>query len=112
MDTLKNYQQLLSKFFKERLDIQNSQASGLKGHLTINESKTDFLLLKMGWVNQLFVHAIVFHVEIKNGKVWIYEDKTDIDVPQILVDSGVNKKDIVLGYLSPKLRSFSEYAVA
>jgi len=43
---------------------------------------------------------------------WIYEDKTDIDVATILVKAGVAKNDIVLGYLSPTLREFSEYAVA
>jgi len=112
MDKLKKYGKILQNFFEERKQIQNRQASGLKGHLFINEQKTDFILIKMGWRQKLFVHAVTFHLEIKNNKIWIYEDKTDIDVAKILVDKGVLKKDIVLGFLSPTLRGFSDYAVA
>ena len=109
MDNIKNYQKILSVFFRERVVIQNDQQSGLKAHLIINESKTDFLLIKTGWANKLFVHTISFHIEIKEGKVWIYENKTDIDLAKILTERGISKEDIVLGYLSPALRQLSEY---
>lgn len=112
MDKLKKYSKTLHNFFEDRKSIQNRQASGLKAHLLINSQKTDFILVKTGWRQKLFVHAIVFHLEIKNNKIWIYEDKTDIDVASILVKEGIAKKDIVLGFLSPTLREFSEYAVA
>ncbi|MFK7981007.1 MAG: element excision factor XisI family protein [Saprospiraceae bacterium] len=111
MDKLKKYSKILQFFFEDRQAIQNRQASGLKAHLLINRQKTDFILLKMGWMQKLFIHAVVFHLEIKNNKIWIYEDKTDIDVANILVEKGIAKKDIVLGFLSPTLREFSEYAV-
>ena len=112
MDRVKKYQQILEHFFKERAAIQDRQTSGLKSHLLVNEQQTDFVLLKMGWKKKLFVHAVVFHIEIKEKKIWIYEDKTDIDVAKVLVEAGILKEDIVLGFLSPTLREFSEYAVA
>ena len=109
MDRINNYQKILNIFFKEREAIQNDQKNGLNAHLTINEAKTDFLLLKTGWANKLFVHTITFHIELKDDKVWIYENKTDIDLAKVLTDKGVAKEDIVLGYLSPALRQLSGY---
>ena len=112
MDKLKKYQDILNSFFQERAAIQNRQPSGLKSHLLINGEKTDFALLKMGWKDKLFIHTIVFHLEIKKEKIWIYSDKMDIEVAEILVAAGVKKEDIVLAFLSPTLRSFSDYVVA
>ena len=111
MDRLKKYQLILEKFFNKRFKIQDRQAQDIRAHLLINEQKTDFILIEMGWLKKLFVHTVVFHIEIKNNKIWIYEDKTDIDVANILVQAGIEKSNIVLGFLSPTLREFSEYAV-
>lgn len=111
MDRIKKYQKILEKFFVEQAAIQDRQNNGLKAHLSINKAKTDFILIKMGWRGKLFVHTVTFHIEIKNGQVWIYENKIDIDLPKILVDAGVAKEDIVLGFLSPTLRAYTEYSV-
>ncbi len=43
------------------------------------------------------------HIEIKEGKAWIYENKTDIDLARILVEMGIAKEDIELDYLPPIL---------
>lgn len=111
MDKIEKYQRLLREFFIEQAAIQDRQNNGLKAHLVVNGSKTDFLLLKMGWRSNMFVHAVTFHIEIKREQVWIYENKVDIDLPGILVKAGVAKKDIVLGFLSPTLRTYTEYGV-
>lgn len=109
MEKLKKYQQILTTFFTERAAIQDAQRNGLKAHLVINNDNTDFVLLKMGWKDKLFVHTVTFHIEIKEGKAWIYENKTDIDLAKILVDMGIAKEDIELGYLPPILRQYAEY---
>ena len=65
----------------------------------------------MGRLNKKYIHYVSFHLEIKKNKVWIHQDNTDIDVAKILVKEGVERNDIVLGFLYPLLREFSEYAV-
>ena len=44
--------------------------------------------------------------ELKVSKI---ENKTDIDLAKILVEMGIAKEDIELGYLPPILRQYSEY---
>lgn len=109
MDTINIYRKILTIFFEERAAIQNEQDNGLQAQLLINEAKTNFLLLKMGWKNKLFVHTVTFHMELKEGKVWIYENKTDVDLTGVLVDRGVDGRDVVLGYLSPALRALQRF---
>ena len=112
MDRIKKYQTILETFFEKRIDIQKRQKNQLRAHLVVNANKTDFVLLTIGWVGKKYIHTVTFHFEIKNEKIWIWEDKTDIDAPAQLVEAGVAKADIVLGFLSPLLREFSDYAVA
>jgi hypothetical protein len=46
-----------------------------------------------------------------NGKIWIQENATDIDLAKALLEWGVEASDIVLGMHSASLRRFSEYAI-
>jgi XisI protein len=38
----------------------------------------------------------IFHFRLKNGKVYVEENNTDSDVVAELVESGINKKDLIL----------------
>lgn len=111
MDRVKKYQTILEAFFDKRVDVQKRQKKQIRAHVIVNASKTDFVLLTIGWIGKKYIHAVTFHFEIKDEKIWIWEDKTDIDAAAQLVEAGVAKEDIVLGFLSPLLREFSEYAV-
>lgn len=53
---------------------------------------------------------ITFHIEIKEEKAWIYENKTNIDLARILEEMGIAKEDIELGYLPLILCQYAECA--
>ncbi|BBC24751.1 fdxN element excision controlling factor protein [Pseudanabaena sp. ABRG5-3] len=38
------------------------------------------------------------HLDIKNGKIWIQINNTELDIGQALVEKGVPKEDIVIGF--------------
>lgn len=48
----------------------------------------------MGWQDDEFIHEWVFHIEIRDNKVWIHEDLTDANIGQILIDAGIEESDI------------------
>jgi len=50
-------------------------------------------------------------VEIKDDKIWIERDGTEIGVASELVAAGVPKQDIVLAFHAPYKRQFTEFAV-
>jgi hypothetical protein len=71
-------------------------------------------LFRIGWWagHKERVTNIVFMARIKNGKVWIEEDNTDLTLADELVKAGVPKGDIVLAFQPPELRHLTEFAVA
>ena len=58
------------------------------------------------------MHYTKLHARLHNGKIWIEADLTYEGLANQLVEAGVPKGDIVLGFNSPDMRSYSEFAVA
>ncbi|MCU0348900.1 MAG: XisI protein, partial [Saprospiraceae bacterium] len=58
------------------------------------------------------VYYIVFQMDIKDGKIWVQQDTTDVPIVQRLLDAGVPKSDIVLGFHAPYKRALAGFATA
>lgn len=74
-----------------------------------------FLLLTIGWNgNDLKkrVHNCVIHIEIIDGQIWVQCDRTEYGVAQELVDRGIPKERIELGFMHPILRRHSGFGTA
>jgi XisI protein len=54
--------------------------------------------MRVGWQEMKRVYHTTMHFDIKDGKIWIQQNMTDVDVGQELVDLGVPKEDIIWGY--------------
>jgi XisI protein len=80
--------------------------------LLIDTQHDHYQLLTVGWEGIKRIYYPVFHIDIKNDKIWIQEDATDFDIVGILEARNVPKSDIVLGFYSPKKRGLTGYAVA
>ncbi|GAP95148.1 fdxN element excision controlling factor protein [Leptolyngbya sp. NIES-2104] len=77
-----------------------------------DEAHNQYQILEIGWDesgNRIFQPII--HLELLEGKIWIQENVTDIDLAKELLEWDVDASDIVLGLHSPSLRRFSEYAI-
>ena len=57
------------------------------------------------------IHFCVFHLDIKNNKVWIQENTTEFDLANELVEMGIPKQDIVIGFNTPKMRGMTDFAI-
>ncbi len=66
----------------------------------------------MGWDGLKRVYNCFIHLDIKNNKIWIQRNTTEIDIGQVLVEMGVSKEDIVLGLHPPYKRPYTGYGVA
>jgi hypothetical protein len=70
-----------------------------------------YQLTHAGWRRQRRIYGCVLHVDVKDGKIWIQYDGTEVGIANKLVDHGIPKDDIVLAFLAPSRRQFSEFAV-
>ncbi|NEQ75945.1 MAG: XisI protein [Okeania sp. SIO2C9] len=54
----------------------------------------------------------IFHnFDIKEEKIWLQYNGTEIYFAEELVKAGVSHQDIVIGFHSPFMRQFTEYAL-
>ncbi len=106
------YQAIIIKLLEEYADSFNQSPKSIEAKLIFDFERHSFQVLNVGWRNGEYYFYVVFHLEIKNNKVWINENRTDLLMAQMLVEQGIPKTDIVLGLQSPETRGISGYAVA
>jgi hypothetical protein len=68
-------------------------------------------LLYVGWRNQRRIYGPVLHLDIMENKIWIQQDGTEVGIANELVELGVPKQDIILGFDPPNMRQLSEFAI-
>ena len=110
MDKLNFYRQCIQEFL-----IQQSQGDLLDGEI---ESETVFdlaqdryLLIDLGWNEYRRIYNCVFHLEIRDSKIWIQRNQTDRHICDVLISMGVAKEDIILGVQHPDLRQYTGLGV-
>jgi hypothetical protein len=111
MDRLEQYRTIIEQVLTQRVnDLKDF--SDLRDKTVFDRRTDSYLLLRQGWDKSRRVHAIIVHLEILNGKIWVQEDWTEHGVAADLEEAGVPKSDIVLGFQPPQVRPYTEYAAA
>lgn len=74
-----------------------------------DEIRDSYLLVDAGWDKTGRVYAALLDLHVKDGKIWIEVDGTERGVAYDLLEAGVAKEDIVLGFLHPNRRKIVEF---
>lgn len=78
-----------------------------------DEERGQYLLYTDGWKGESRDYGCFMHIEVKDdGKIWIRRDGTDLDIGQEILDKGITKKEMVIGFHSPMMRSWTDFAPA
>lgn len=79
----------------------------------VDPERDHYEVVHVGWDNRgRRVHSAVIHLDIIDGKIWIQHDSTDWPVAEALLEAGVPKEDIVLGFHPAEVRPLTGFAVA
>jgi XisI protein len=70
-----------------------------------------YQLLALGWNQQKRIYGTTIHLDIQNEKIWIQQNTTEFDLASDLVEMGVPKQDIVIGFHTPKMRELTGFSV-
>lgn len=112
MADLNQYRQFVQDILTELHGYnQGNPNQGVDSQIILDTDRDHYLLLDVGWQEKKYVYAVFVHLDIKDGKIWIQRNNTDISIAERLREKGVNQADIVLGSRSPFLRQFSGYAI-
>jgi hypothetical protein len=72
----------------------------------IDQPHGHYQLLSVGWRNDKRVHHCLMHFDLKDGKIWIQHNSTEVELDNELVALGISPEDIVLGFI-PAYRRLS-----
>ena len=68
--------------------------------------------MDVGWDHAGRAHDIVFHLRIKDGKVWIEWDGIEYGIAHDLLEAGIPKEDIVMAFYEPTPQPLTELVAA
>ena len=110
MDTLENYRQIIRSVLTPYAQIEYANVK--VRNMTAFDSESDqYIIVSEGWDRRRY-HGCLIHVEIREGKVWVQRDGTEDGVATELVEAGIPKEDIVLGFHEPSVRQHTGFAIA
>lgn len=114
MDKLEKYRQVICDVLTEyaQTPFIAAQSEELEEQLLLDRATDHYAIVNVGWRGSDRIYSPVFHLDLKNGKVWVQEDATDFDIVQELETRGIPKLDIVLGFQAPFKRKHTGFAVA
>jgi len=84
---------------------------GIRKECVFDDVCGHYQLLQIGWKHQRRIHGTLVHVDIRDGKVWVEHDGTNLEIVQDLLDAGIPQECMVLGFHPPELRHLTEFAV-
>lgn len=111
MDTLKRYQEIVSKLIREYASYKPSHGQ-IETEAIIDLERNHYEVMHIGWDGPRRVHGSVVHIDIIDGKIWIQYDGTSRPVAEKLLEAGVPREDIILGFHPAELRQYTDFGVA
>ncbi|MEZ4867412.1 MAG: XisI protein [Caldilineaceae bacterium] len=112
MDTLSQHRMLVKKILSDYAQLANASPDGVETQLLFDEERDHYMAFRTGWWRKKRIHSAVIYVRLEGGKIWIEEDWTEEGIATELLEGGIPKEAIVLGFHHPTMRRYSEFAVA
>jgi hypothetical protein len=110
MDRLTYYRTLVKQLITKYVSHKKNNTCEIQ--LVFDEERDHYLWLDIGWNGSKRIYHSVIHLDIKDGKIWLQQNLTDLNPAEDLIELGVARNDIVLGLQPPYKRSFTNYGVA
>ena len=111
MEAVEKYREIIARIFA-RWQKWPGREARFEVIPVLDREHDRYLLLTQGWNGYKRIHGLLVHIDIIDGKLWIQEDNTEEGIATDLLDAGISKDHIVLGFKHPSVRLYSEFAAA
>jgi hypothetical protein len=112
MDTRLTYRDIIKSVLQSHATYRAALPDGYTSQVLFDDERGQYLVLDLGWNGDQYLHATPIHVSLVDNKVWIQYDDTEEGIANDLMEAGIPKGDIVLGFRHPKVRQYTGFAVA
>ena len=111
MDKLDHYRNCIQTLLEQHSQSK-LQDEEVENELFFDTARDHYQLMRVGWKGLSRVYHTVLHFDIKDNKVWLQQNTTDIDIGRELIEMGIPKADIVLGLHPSYKRPYTGYGIA
>ena len=111
MDTLESYRNIIQSLLTAyaAIPIKN----GSIDCYTVFDTKQDhYQVMNVGWDGDRRAYGCVLHLDIIEGKIWVQQNMTEMRIAEKIVEQGVSREKIVLGFQHPNMRPYTDYAAS
>jgi len=111
MDRVEGYRTIIKDLIRKYAEIKPAIGE-IEVEAIFDETNDHYELMYTGWEKHRRVHGCVLHIDIRAGKVWIQHDGIEGGVAGELLESGIPRENIVLGFKPETVRPYTDFAVA
>jgi hypothetical protein len=116
MDKIAQYKKIVRTLVAEIVSLSPQEEDGVENQLITDDEHGHYLYFGVGWENngKNWFYATFIHVDVKpTGQVWLQHDGTDLKIAETLIERGISRQDIVIGFQPPFARANMDgFAVA
>lgn len=109
MDRIAQYRAAIKKVLTDLAAI-NPSTETVRTELVFDDERGHYHLGEVGWEGKRYVDAMIVHIDIVDGRVWLQFNGTDLLIGDELIEAGVPRDQIVLGFQPPSVRPFTAFA--
>jgi hypothetical protein len=85
---------------------------GVVAETVFDDEHGHYMLFYTGWDRRRRIHGSVIHIDLRDDKVWVQHDGTNLGIVGELIEAGIPQEEIVLGFHHPDQRHHTPFAVA
>lgn len=109
MDILEAYRDTIKALLADYAAVPISNGE-IDCYTVFDTEQDHYQVMNIGWDGHRRVYGCVLHLDIKDGKIWIQHNMTEMRVAQELVERGIESNKVVLGFQAPDMRQYTGYA--
>ncbi len=110
MGQIEVYRQIIMDLLKEYSSYSQPNDT-IASQVIFDTERNHYQLLGIGWQGERRVLHPSIHIDIIGDKVWLQHDMTDAVIADELVERGIPKSQIVLGFHPEHVRHYTGFAI-
>ncbi|HAG80887.1 MAG TPA: XisI protein [Cyanobacteria bacterium UBA12227] len=111
MERVEQYRGYIKQLLTEYASYKSLNKT-IERQLVCDTQNDHYQIVNMGWEGHRRIYGCTIHIDIKDGKIWIQHNMTEVDLGEELLAKGVPASDIILGLHPPYKRPYTNYGVA
>lgn len=111
MDRISKYREsvktLLARYAND--DVSDEE---IEVQLIFDTERDHYQWFNVGWQGFNRIYQCLVHFDLKDGKIWLQQNLTEMNPAEDLIAMGIPREDIILGLQPPYKRPYTDYGVA